>query len=110
MDFPLPFGSTFLHVALSSAFFSPHLSLLQHMYIVCLPSDEHRRSFPVAKLLFKTARHVTENRVTSRQCHRQGGHFSQIGLGRHSSRKGVVSCPRPPVRHDLHHVRTHHRA
>src|SRR4029450_10345466 len=110
MAFPLPFGSAFLHVALSSAFFSPHLSLLQHMYIVCLPSDEPRRGSPVAKLLFKTARYVTEHCVASRQYYSQGGHFSQIGLVGHSSGKGVISCPCPSVWHDLYHIRTHHHA
>src|SRR5215470_1368004 len=108
MGFPLPSGSASWHPVLSVASLPEHvalLSLLQHMRILCLPSYEYRRGFLIAKLLFKTTRHVTQHSVTSRQGHRQGSHFSQIGLGDHSPRKGVVSCPRPPVRYDLHHIR-----
>src|SRR6516164_7913377 len=69
MDSPLPFGSVSWHAVLRVASFPEHvalLSLLQHMRILCLPSNEHRRGFLVAKLLFQTARHVTQDRVTSR--------------------------------------------
>src|SRR5215467_13091285 len=72
MDFPLPFVRASWYTVLSVTSLPKHValrSLLQHMRILCLPSDEHRRGFLIAKLLFKTARHVTQHSVTSRQGH-----------------------------------------